>query len=215
MSTRWSAHAKRIDALSLRERGFLFLSAAMVVAAFADTLVLSPALAEQKALSVKLAKESDELKVLRAQLLAATQPVLANSPEGQLRSAIAQLQGQQTELSAEIERRLNSHGQRAQLPDVLERALRRHQRLRLLKLATVTEAPSTAAQAPAPAASGVPSLHWQGVDLSVAGNYLDLMNYLAELEQALPGLRWGELGIAADAVPPVLTVRVYLAGEAS
>jgi len=49
MNAQWQQRAKRIDALSLRERAFLFLSASMVIAALADTLVLSPALAGQGA----------------------------------------------------------------------------------------------------------------------------------------------------------------------
>jgi MSHA biogenesis protein MshJ len=49
----------------------------------------------------------------------------------------------------------------------------------------------------------------------VAGSYPDLVRYLADLEQALPGLRWGPLQISSTTSPPVLTVRLMLVAEAS
>jgi len=45
---RWERQAKRIDALSLRERAILFLSIAAVLAAIFDTAVLSPLSARAK-----------------------------------------------------------------------------------------------------------------------------------------------------------------------
>ena len=56
---------------------------------------------------------------------------------------------------------------------------------------------------------------WQGVDLSVAGSYPELVQYLAELETTLPGLRWGPLQIATPTMPPVLSVRLLLVAEGS
>lgn len=89
-------------------------------------------------------------------------------------------------------------------------------------------AASSAAVAPAPAlaasdvngtgGANAAALRMVGVDLSVLGSYPDLARYLAELEQALPGLRWGELKLHADpGTDPhsTLTVRVYLLGAAS
>jgi MSHA biogenesis protein MshJ len=40
-----------------------------------------------------------------------------------------------------------------------------------------------------------------------------LVEYLADLERALPGLRWGPLQLAAHSLPPELTVRLMLPGE--
>lgn len=206
MNDHWQQRAKRIDALSLRERGFLFLSAALVIAALADTLVLSPALAEQQTLSTRLKQQASELGALRQELARATQPAASDTPEGRLQAEVIKGQSAQKLLDAEIKRHLNNQDEMARLPDLLERTLRRHAGLTLVKLATLAEPPTQT-----PSTTG---LRWQGVDLSVSGSYLDLMNYLAELEKALPGLRWAELHIGTATPPPVLTVRVYLVGEA-
>ena len=96
----------------------------------------------------------------------------------------------------------------AHLPVVLDRLLRSHERLTLTRLATTTAVPR-----PVTPDTAAPAVRWQGVDLSVAGHYADLAQYLAELEQTLPGLRWGPLQIAAPTMPPVLSVRLMLVGE--
>lgn len=218
MNNPWPRYAKRIDALSLRERVFMFLSVALVIAALGDTLVLSPALAEQKQLAHKLQQQATELQALRTQLTGASLPAAASTPEGRLRASIAQLQSEDLALEGEIQRRLSSPDDMARLPDLLERTLRRHARLSLVKLETLREPPTVAAHTPAapaaPSAARTTRLRWQGVDLAVSGHYLDLMNYLAELEQALPGLRWGDLHLGTTPAPGVLSVRLYLVGAA-
>ena len=206
MNAQWQQRAKRIDALSLRERAFLFLSVAVVIAALADSLVLSPALAEQQTLSKRLKQQAGELAGLRQQLASALRPAAADTPEGRLQTQVAKAQGALAGIDAEIKRHLNNKDEMARLPDLMERTLRRHERLTLVKLATLAEPPTQP--------STTTGLRWQGVDLSVSGSYLDLVSYLDELERALPGLRWAQLHIGTTPLPPLLTVRVYLVGEA-
>jgi MSHA biogenesis protein MshJ len=52
------------------------------------------------------------------------------------------------------------------------------------------------------------------VELRVQGDYLDLMKYMNELQATLPGLRWGELRLAAQgegAAKAVLQLQLVLA----
>jgi len=201
----WERQARRIDALGLRERCFLFLSVALVCAALADSLVLSPAIAEQRQLSLRHKQQDSELAALRAQLAAALQPADPSTPQARLRGEIRHAQAQQDALDGEIRRLGQAADGQAALPQLLERVLARHERLTLLKLATVAEAPAQAASGP-PAA-----LRWQGVDLGVGGSYADLVAYLAALEQALPGLRWDTLKLSGSATGAcALALRVYL-----
>lgn len=203
----WERQARRIDALGLRERCFLFLSVALVCAALADSLVLSPAIAEQRQLSLRHKQQDSELAALRAQLAVALQPADPSTPQARLRGEIRHAQAQQDALDAEIRRLGQAADGQAALPQLLERVLARHERLTLLKLATVAEAPAAAQ-----AASGPPAaLRWQGVDLGVGGSYADLVAYLAALEQALPGLRWDTLKLSGSATGAcALALRVYL-----
>lgn len=207
MKAIWAAQARRIDGLSLRERAIMFVSIAVALAALADTLWLTPLMAQQKALTAQLQQQTRELQVLRQRLAATTQPVAPDTPQGRLQAAVARTQASREALAAEL-RQLGAEGAPAtRLPELLASVLRRHERLTLLRL-------TTAAPAPSPGAAGAePALPLQGVDLSLAGAYADLVQYLAEIERTLPGLRWGELRIQAATQPPVLSLRLFLMGE--
>jgi hypothetical protein len=47
-----------------------------------------------------------------------------------------------------------------------------------------------------------------GLDITLAGGYLDLMEYLATLEAALPLARWSALRVSAETAPAQAAVRI-------
>ena len=198
----WKRSARRINALGLRERCMLFLSAATLVVAAADSLLLSPAITEQKQLAERLKRERTELSALRVQLDAASHAG-GDSPVARLRREIAQWQARQQAVDADIARLGTAGGDRPTLTQLLERTLARHERLTLLKIATVAEVPTSVPTPASAASSGSPAgLRWQGVELAVSGSYADLVDYLSALEQALPGLRWDTLKLSGSATAP-------------
>jgi MSHA biogenesis protein MshJ len=199
--------ARRIDALSLRERAIMFVSLAIALVAVADALVISPRLAEQKLLLTQRQAQTAQITTLRTTL--AGGGAEADTPAAKLARQLAQARTRQQALDAEIARGLAHGAQGARLPDLLERVLRRYERLTLLRLATVAPSASALTQALNTAAGAVPL---QGVEISVRGSYPDLAQYVADTESALPALRWGALSIAGGTDLPVLTARVYLLG---
>lgn len=216
MNAAWQRHAARIDALSLRERVFIFLAVLSAIAALADALWVAPLWARYQAAKEQLAREAAEVGVLRTQLqqrsgaLPGTGDAPAQAAQA-LRADIAAARRSVADLHGEIARLSASRHDIERLPDVLERALRRRERLTLVRLATV---PREAAPADA-------ALRRQGVEFTLAGSYADLTDDLAALEQALPNLRWGALRLAAlpaaEGMPAraELSVRVDLLGAGS
>ena len=211
----WIRQVRRIDALSLRERVIMFSSLALALAGVFDALVLSPGIAEHQRLLQQMRSQADELATLRQRLAAARGAAQADTPQTRLLANLAEVERERAAMQVQIDA-LQSGGDRAaQLPALLERVLRRHERLELLKLATSTEPPrrGAAAARDASAAQARPAL--RGVDLGIRGPYLDLLRYVGELDAQLPGLRWGEVHLDAHAPPPTLQARVFLAaGEA-
>ncbi|TDP74987.1 hypothetical protein [Roseateles toxinivorans] len=205
--TSWQTQAKRIDALSLRERVFLFLSIALVLAAVLDQFLIAPLTAEQALARQNQQRQATELKTLRQQFAEATQLNSADSPQGQLRAAIRAAQGETLELDQQLQQRSGLLDNQSQLPEVMGRLLRQQGRLTLVKLQTLDDAalPQSGSATPS-------SLKWRGVELQVSGDYLDLMRYLAELEAALPTLRWGELRLSSDSGRALLQLQVFLVG---
>lgn len=213
MKTFILAQAKRIDGLSLRERAFMFVSLAAALVAVADALVISPRLAEHKALLAQRQAQTVQLNTLRTDL--AGGGAHADTPAAKLARQLAEARARQLALDAEIARELAQGAQGSRLPDLLERVLRRHERLTLLRLAMAAPITSPAAQgldgALADAGGRMPL---QGVDIVVRGSYPDLAQYVADTESALPALRWGALTVTAGPELPVLNARVYLLGAA-
>lgn len=193
----WKTQARRINALTLRERAIMFVSLSVALVAVTDTLVLSPRMAEQQALAKQLRQNTREVDELRLRL----QPARDDTPAGRMARELEGMRAEQAALDAEIGRSADSTTIR--LPELLERVLRRHERLLLQRLATLP--PSAAAP------GGLPR---QAVDIAMRGSYPDLARYVAETEAALPALRWGELRLTRRDEGAELLARVYLPGAA-
>lgn len=210
MKADWKKQLARINALSLRERVMLFASVAFVMVALAETLVWSPAAAKRKSLVAEQATAAKELDTLRQRLADASATSQPDSPRGQMLARIAQSRAELQAVDSQITANLGDGKQLAGLPDLMDQVLRRHERLTLTHLRTTDERPTDKATDK----STETALRWQAVDLGVSGGYLDLVQYLADLEQALPELRWGPMQINTKQMPPELTVRLFLAGDA-
>ncbi|CAD5370289.1 conserved hypothetical protein [Rubrivivax sp. A210] len=195
----WQQQALRIDARTLRERVFIFLSAALVLVAAADALLLTPLFSDQKQLRAQMQAQTAELATLRA--AAAASGPDAGSPRGRLQAALRAAREERVRTDAAIAQAQAGQQPTQALADLVERALRRHERLALVHLKLAV---------PRPLAPGS-AVVLQGVELSVAGRYPDLLAYLAALEQALPALRWGELSLV-EGTPPTLTVQIHTLG---
>jgi MSHA biogenesis protein MshJ len=203
----WQQQLSRVDALSLRERVFLFLSVIVCLIALADTFWLAPAQATQAQLAKRFATQSSELVRLRAELSGAAPPV---DPARLVRDDIAQADVRLQELDQEIRFLLPQAQNGPALEQVLVQFLRRQEGLTLVSLTTIKgENPDAAGAAAAPAAAG---LTRRGLELRVMGAYPQLVRYLRTLEQALPSLRWGSMQVKSEKLPPELTVQVFVLG---
>jgi len=201
----WSQQAARIDALSLRERGIMFVSVIVLSIALADVLLLSPVQLAHKQVTQRFAAQSTELTRLRESLKATGQPVDASKAvRDEIAGLDARLQGLDQELNAMAPR---AEGGPA-LEQVLVQFLRRHEGLTLLGVSTLGQ---EGAGAPASAATPV-GLTRRGLDLRVSGPYGELVRYVKTLETALPALRWGALQLKSETQPPELHLQVYVLG---
>ena len=190
--------AARIDALTLRERAILFVSIAIALVAAADHLVLSPRMAEQKTLATQMRQQSRELGDLRAQAAAAR----ADTPATRIARELETTRNTQRTLDeamARLQSGPGGPGAGTSLPDLLERVLRRHERLTLLRLATVK-----------PGAGAPPEPAPRAVQIAMRGSYPDLAQYVADTEAALPGLRWGEVAVLRQGSGAELSAQVFV-----
>lgn len=205
---RWERTAERVDALSLRERVFLFLCLTVVLVLAVDTLVLDPLMREQREQQAIVQRQDEDLRRLRDQI---TQLNALNQGDTDLARRRRELTALNEALQAQAQR-LDQIRQGSsalpQLPQLLSQLLQKHERLQLTRLDSAAKpAPEMAGRLTAPA-----GLQWQAVDLELRGDYADLLHYLASLEQALPELRWGPLQIQGDALDGAhrMSVQMYV-----
>ncbi len=215
----WLAQMARIDALSLRERLFLFLSVLVCAAAMVDTLWLSPAQTSYKQTSQRVEKQATELQRLRETLRASATPATQDAGP---RDELVQIAAQAEQINLAVKQLLPDSADTAPLAQALVHLLRRHEGLTLVRtsaLAPEQAGPGngTAAKVGKGDASATlplpPGLTRQGVALTVSGSYADLTRYVQMLEIDMPRVRWGEMLLSSGKDQPELTLKLYLLGE--
>ena len=204
MKNRWKTLAARIDALSLRERAFLFLSLIAVCIALADLLWLSPARVEHARARQEFATASTELKRLRE---AVREKPNASDPLQVARAELARVKAQIDAVNGDLAMPNGPTRASVSLREVLVHFLAKQATLTLLHAASL---PQEAAPAGAPP-GGAPSLvQRQGVEVTLSGPYAELVRYVHSLELAMPDLRWGTMKLAATQQPAQLNLQVFL-----
>ena len=211
----WEPARAKIDAMTLRERVMIFAAAMFVVIALMETLLLEPLLAKQKVLSGQLTQQQEKMKELQAQ----TQVLLQAKREDEhspLRVRLAQLT-QESQTQDEYLRGLRDRLVAPdKMADVLQQVLNKNGKLQLVALKTLPAEPLIpqsahgTAQPAANANNGQKQLFMHGVQITVRGSYLDLLNYLSALEKMPTQMLWKEVSMTVEQHPDaVLTVTLY------
>jgi MSHA biogenesis protein MshJ len=210
MKNWWKVQSVRIDALSLRERAFLFVTLLATCVALVQVLWLEPA-------QRRLQQETKKFKAQELELRTLQVDFKNNATgSGPAKTRQAELAGINTQIAATnqaISQVPSGEMAAAQLPQVLTLFLRRHEGLTLVKTATVSELPAKSTADKGVAAVSGSGLKQQGLELTVAGAYPELIRYVQTLERSLPALRWGPMTLVSEKQPPQLTLQVYLVGE--
>lgn len=213
MKQQWQQLAARIDALSMRERVFAFLSVIVCCLALADALWISPAQVAYKQATQRFAAQSAEVNRLRVELGAMAQPVDA------AKAVRDDMDGVQKRLD-QVNQEISAVAPLAEGGPAIEQALvqflRRQEGLTLVSTGTIKqEATSVSPSAKAGSGAGAtaaPVLSKRGLELKVSGSYAQLARYVQTLENALPTLRWGSLQITVGKQMPEMTLQVYVVG---
>lgn len=208
MSALVKRYADRFDAAPLRQRVLMFVALALVIAFAAEVALVGPLRDRHRQLGAEIAQRQKEAAALGAALQSLTERNRAH-PDMGLRERQAALQRELAQVNARILR----EGQRFTPPDrmrgALEGMLRSHPRLALLELRTL---PPVALGEPGAAngAAAKPGLYRHGMELTVAGTYLDFYEYLRTLEGLPTQLYWGKAELTVGQHPgATLKLTVY------
>jgi MSHA biogenesis protein MshJ len=208
MKAWWTKLAARVDALSLRERVFLFATLIVLSMLLANVLWVAPAQLLHQQITQRIATQSGELQRLRDELSSSGS---ANGPGQQVREELAQVRERLAAVNQEISRLPMAKSDEVALTKVLVHFLRRHEGLVLVRTATLdSSGPNTVGGNELQALASVFTVKRQGLELTVAGPYHELTRYVQTLERALPALRWGTMRVNSEKQTTELTLQVWL-----
>lgn len=212
MKALWRRYAERIDALSLRERIMVFAAAAVVLLAPAWALFIDAEGAKQKRLVSALRQKQSEMKALETQV-AQLFGTRAGDPDRPASERLKQIRAELAEAEARVAAEERKFTAPTQMRRVIAELLGRNRAVNLVELKTL---PVTSIAEARAAAGGKPALaserliYRHGIELTVAGAYLDLLAYLRDLESLPTQLYWGALEIDAAGYPKVtMKLTVY------
>jgi MSHA biogenesis protein MshJ len=204
----------RLEALSLRERAMVFAATAAVIVFAGHALVLAPMFAEQAALRTRIAQQIEAASATDAEIAAKVQAFQVD-PDAASR---ARLNGINQELGQLGQQLLAiEHGlvPPERIAPLLESIMRANGKLKLVSVRTLPVEPlsgppgaaatQAAAAAPAaaadPAADATPLLYRHGVELTVRGNYLDMVDTMSALEALPTRMFWGRAQLDVEEYP--------------
>jgi MSHA biogenesis protein MshJ len=205
--------AARMDALSLRERGMVFGATIAVLAFAGHTVVLTPQDAKQAALRTQIEQQQAASAAIDAEITARVEGSRID-PDAQSRTRLNTMQQEMGQLGSELLALEHGLVPPERMGPLVEGILRANGRLKLVSMRTLPAEPlaapgataATAAPAapatPAPAAGGdVPLLYRHGVEVTVRGNYLDMVDYMSTLDAMPTRMFWGRAQLDVETYP--------------
>jgi MSHA biogenesis protein MshJ len=205
--------AARMDALSLRERGMVFGATIAVLAFAGHTVVLTPQDAKQAALRTQIEQQQAASAAIDAEITARVEGSRID-PDAQSRTRLSTMQQEMGQLGSELLALEHGLVPPERMGPLVEGILRANGRLKLVSMRTLPAEPlaapgataATAAPAapatPAPVAGGdVPLLYRHGVEVTVRGNYLDMVDYMSTLDAMPTRLFWGRAQLDVETYP--------------
>jgi len=191
----WQPLASRIDEMTLRQRGMLFVTLSLAAVALAHMLLIEPVLVKQKALIERSKRDQSQLSAVRAQL----ESVIRQQETGPEQNALRALEQQVAAAEKALATKKDGFAAATRLPGLLKGLLGSG---RAVKLESLRVLPGTQLE-------GSP-LYRHGVEMTITGTYFDLLQYLSDLERLPARLLWGSAELHAENYPEVrLTLQVF------
>ena len=221
MQQPWDKISAKLEAMSKRERVLIFVTAAFLLWTLLNTLLLDPLFVRQKSLKSQLTQQAQMLNETRLKIAALQQENSpgSNSPQ---RIQINQLKQEIAEGNAYLQSNRERLVQPDKMAEHLRQLLNRNTRLQLVALQTLPVTPlieqaDTQGNEQAGSAKPVMSsaemdkqVFKHGVQLTLRGNYLDLLQYLSALERLPQQMYWAKAQMKVGEYPTAeLTLILY------
>lgn len=207
-------------ALNPRERWMVFFAGLAVIYAMLNALLLSPVQSKQQQIQSEMTQSSMQLADMKQQITELGQHPVLNVDDVNMQKIAefkAKILAQQSEMNALQDTLVNP----AQMPSLLKSLIAHHASLRLVEMKTmppenflnrdagglgnVSQVTTSATGDP-----NSPLIYRHAITFTLAGNYMDLMQYAQALQDLSSQVLWDKAVLAAKAYPEnELTITVY------
>jgi MSHA biogenesis protein MshJ len=219
MKQRWLAFAARIDALSQRERILVFAATAASLVFLGQTGVIGPLLRKQELLRSEIVQQQNSIAGINAEIIQKLKEAEAD-PDAAARARLGETRAESTRLGDSLRAMQQGLVPPDRVAPLLESILRANGRLKMVSVRTLPVEPLSgigagkeAAAAEPAAAKAAPKrelLFRHGVEITVRGSYLDMVDYMTALEALPTQLFWGKAQLEVEEYPSVrVTLTLY------
>ena len=194
----------RIDAMSLRERGLVCLAACALLAFVGHALVLAPIEAAQETLRKQIAQQRTEMAAIDEAISGRVQAFQLD-PDAASRARLNSLRQEMGQLGDQLLAIEHGLVPPERMGPLVDGILRANGRLKLVSMRTLPVEPLADKQAPAPANTSAPTaaplLYRHGIEVTVRGNYLDMVDYMSALDAMPTRMFWGRAQLEVEEYP--------------
>jgi MSHA biogenesis protein MshJ len=204
---------ERVDALSVRERGLVFVGVLGLLLFVANAILFAPLRSEQQRLERDVREKRTQSQTLEKQLQALTEGI-ARDPDAENRARLEALRARIRQMDEDLGRLVAGFVTPREMAKLVEEALKRNRGLEFVKVENIPPGPVTDAAASGgdaqPAEAPEAAVYKHGLRIEMKGSYRDIVGYLRSLE-ALPWkVFWGEVALETEVYPVSrVTVVIY------
>lgn len=223
MKQTWQTICNKFEALNKRERWIVTCALFVAVFSIINMLLLSPVLTRQKVINTELATDNAQIDALSQELnqLSST-PAL--DPDAQNRQRIAALQLHLKSLETNLSSLQTTLISPDKMPELLRSLLKKNSALKLIALKTLpatglletesssAEGKNTTIKNTEIKVSDIQNapVFKHGVEITIEGRYLDLLEYVSDIEKMPWHVLWSKVVLNAEHYPDTqLTLTVY------
>ena len=218
----WKQFDDWINAREPRERVLLFASSIILPGVLMSSLLVQPAVAERKRLTLDATTDQAEISKMTLELQSLAKARGAD-PDVALRAKLADMQAKMAEFQKQVDVQAVELVSPEKMAGVLEKILANSPRIQVVEVKvlprTSVDFDKGAAAAPAEKpqdAKAEPTqdkksngIYRHGVEIAIRGNYLDLVAYLKQIESQPVRILWDKVNLSVGDYPTV-TMRVVV-----
>ncbi|MBI3547207.1 MAG: type II secretion system protein M [Gammaproteobacteria bacterium] len=190
--------AGRIDAMSIRERGLIFVTVLVALYFMTVNVLFGPISTEKDRLQKEVSQKQEETRALELQV----QTLLASgeqNPEAAKRKKIEALQENLKTMDAALGRVTAGLVPPKEMARLVEQMLLKNRGLQLMKMESIPATPLLESAKEGAPATGMVYKH--GMRIELKGNYLDILRYLKSLEDMEWKVFWGQVTLQTEKHP--------------